>query len=77
MIKLKPIKFSKILKSLELNSQMKGYFNNDNFDFDEHGFNEFWKNSLTKNKAQVLQNLMHKDSHLIYDLLFLHKFFLC
>lgn len=30
--------------------------------------NDFWKNSLTKNKAQILQNLMFAESHHVYDL---------
>lgn len=30
--------------------------------------NEFWKNTLTKHKANVLQELMNKESYLIYDL---------
>ncbi len=48
-IKLKRIKFSKILKWLEVNSQMKNYFSNNNFEFDEIGFKEFWKDYKQKN----------------------------
>jgi len=38
-----------------------------NFNFSEE-INEFWKNSLTRSKAQVLQNMMKKESYMIYDL---------
>lgn len=30
--------------------------------------NEFWKNTLTRSKAQALQALMSKESYLVYDL---------
>lgn len=30
--------------------------------------NEFWRNSLTRNKAKVLQNMMNQENHLLYDL---------
>jgi len=42
-------KFSRLLKSLEVNAQMKNYFNSNKFEFDEIGFKEFWKDYKQKN----------------------------
>lgn len=48
-IKLKKIRFSKVLKSLDENAKMKSYFHDNGFDFDSGNFSRFYEDYEQKN----------------------------
>ncbi len=48
-IKIKKIKFTKIERALDANIKMKRHFFDAKFEFDENGFDEFWKDYRQKN----------------------------
>jgi hypothetical protein len=47
-IKVKKIRLSSITKHLDKNAQMKSYFSNPTFEFDDEGFDAFWQDYKQK-----------------------------